>query len=284
MPAGWLVVAWHVRHLPSYSAVLTARALVGIVAGHAAKGSAAPTTPTSSSSIEASTGSMSIFLTARSVGWRRTTRGGVRRTAHAVALAVGLPSMNRGSTHPTSSGDTDPFFTVFRGVFMLDLHQSSLSAHVETRRRAWNARALRAIAVLALIVTPPVMAADPPAGEGVSGAAFLEKAWPDHPEWLAMLADILVKGEQLTGRDGWYHKSVVPTRFDWKSTRKALDRDGDGSISRIEFSGPDADFARLDRIRDEALTAADFDFASPTAGAVPASLLFARARIPHGRG
>ena len=38
---------------------------------------------------------------------------------------------------------------------------------------------------------------------------------------------------------------------------RVLDKDGNEAISRSEFSGPDADFARLDRNRDGALTAFD---------------------------
>jgi Iodothyronine deiodinase/EF hand len=177
------------------------------------------------------------------------------------------------------------------GVIVMVLRQSSSFDHGRTRPGGLTARAVWTIALLVLFVTPPLLAGDPPArtrsrsrspspspaSAGLSGAAFLEEVWPDHPEWLAMLADILVKGERMSGRDGWFRKGVVQTRFDWKSTRAALDKDGDESISRIEFSGPDADFARLDRNRDGALTAPDFDFASPTAGAVPGALLFSRA-------
>ena len=76
-----------------------------------------------------------------------------------------------------------------------------------------------------------------------SGTAFLERTWPDHPEWLAMLADILVKGERIDGRAGWFRKAVSQTRFDWPATRTALDKDGDGCVSQAEFGGPNADFA-----------------------------------------
>jgi hypothetical protein len=145
-----------------------------------------------------------------------------------------------------------------------------------TSRLLWHARAFCAIALGGLIVAQPIKAADPPTKESFSGAAFLEKAWPEHPEWLAMLADILVKGERMSGSDGWFRKGVAQTRFDWRSTRSALDKDGDESISRTEFSAPDADFARLDRNRDGALTVADFDFVSPRAAQAPASLLFSR--------
>jgi thiol-disulfide isomerase/thioredoxin len=157
----------------------------------------------------------------------------------------------------------------------------------QTRPDRSIVRASWAVALLSLIFSPPLMAADPPpqtgpltsppAREGVSGAAFLEKAWPDHPEWLAMLADILVKGERLSGRDGWFRKGVAHTRFDWKSTRAALDKDADESISRAEFPGADCDFARLDHDHNGALTAPDFNFASPSTGPSPGDLLFSRA-------
>jgi thiol-disulfide isomerase/thioredoxin len=165
--------------------------------------------------------------------------------------------------------------------------QSSLFDQAQTRSEGSIARASWAVALLGLMFSPPLIAADPPpqtgpsrsspAREGVSGAAFLEKTWPDHPEWLAMLADILVKGESLSGTDGWFRKGVAQTRFDWKSTHAALDNDADESISRTEFPGPDCDFAQLDRDHDGALTAADFNFASPSAGPSPGGLLFSRA-------
>jgi thiol-disulfide isomerase/thioredoxin len=124
---------------------------------------------------------------------------------------------------------------------------------------------------------PRAVAEPPSVAAGFSGAAFLEKAWPGHPEWLAMLADILVKGEKLSGRDGWFRTAVAQTRFSWRTISTALDKDGDGAITKAEFAGPDADFARLDRNRDGLLTARDFDFTSPAAGASAAMALFGRA-------
>ena len=159
----------------------------------------------------------------------------------------------------------------------MDRSQSSSFNQNRTRRGVRTTRAFRAVALLGLIVPASLPASDSPAqkpststplpSEGLSGAAFLEKAWPGHPEWLAMLADIMIKGERMSGRDGWFRKGAVQTRFDWNGTRLVLDKDGNNVISPIEFSGPDADFARLDRNRDRALTAADFDFANAAAGA-----------------
>ena len=85
------------------------------------------------------------------------------------------------------------------------------------------------------------------AGEWLAGES--KHSWPDHPEWLAMLADIL-RGSQLGPEDGWFPKAVARTRFGWDATRDRLDRDGDGRVARAEFPGTDADFARLDRDRD----------------------------------
>lgn len=111
-----------------------------------------------------------------------------------------------------------------------------------------------------------------------SGAEFLEDVWPGHPEWMAMLADILVKGERISGDDGWFRKGTRQTRFDWKSVRSAHDKNGDDAITRSELSVSDADFARLDRDRDGVLTAADFDFNPAPSSAPPlANMLFVRA-------
>ena len=110
----------------------------------------------------------------------------------------------------------------------------------------------------------------------LSGAGLLEKVWPGHPEWLAMLADIIVKGDRLEGTDGWFRKDRPQIRFDWRSARSAWDRDGNGSVSRSEFPGTDIDFARLDRVSDGAISPADFDFSTGSSSLMPGSLLFGR--------
>jgi hypothetical protein len=100
--------------------------------------------------------------------------------------------------------------------------------------------------------------------------------WPDPPESVAMLVDIL-NGSQLGPGEGWFKKAVTQSRFDWNATRKRLDRDGDGRIAREEFRGPDADFARLDRDHDGALGAPDFDFSAHALTPSPGAILFYRA-------
>src|SRR5260221_4681249 len=124
---------------------------------------------------------------------------------------------------------------------------------------------LLALAARASADDPPPRAA--PESPAPSVAAFLEKAWPGHPEWLAVLADILVKGDRIGGGDGWFRKAVSRTRFDWNSTRFNFDNDGDGAVSRTEFHGTAVDFARLDRDRNGLLNAADFDFDTTPQGA-----------------
>jgi Iodothyronine deiodinase/EF hand len=169
----------------------------------------------------------------------------------------------------------------------MDMLSRFAAGHREPSRGHSSVRAFWAATLIGTVAASPAWAADPPSrpptasstptNPGLSGAAILEKAWPDHPEWLAMLVDILVKGERLSGSDGWFRKGVSQIRFDWKSTRLAFDTDGDGSISRAEYSGLDADFARLDRNRDGVLTAPDFDFTDQGPGAAAASMLFYRA-------
>jgi thiol-disulfide isomerase/thioredoxin len=120
--------------------------------------------------------------------------------------------------------------------------------------------------------------ARPPAahkGESEEIAEALNESWPDHPEWMDMLLAILDE-EPMGPKFGWFRTAVAQTRFDWDSTRKRFDRDHNGLISRQEFPGGDADFARLDRDRDKALTAADFDFSVSSLAPSAGSMVFSR--------
>jgi hypothetical protein len=116
------------------------------------------------------------------------------------------------------------------------------------------------------------------AGRVVEGAANhlldrVQATWPDSPEWVAMLIDIL-KGSQLGPGEGWFKKAVAQTRYDWANARRRLDRDHDGRIERGEFPGADADFARLDRDRDGALRERDFDFSAHALTPSPGMMVF----------
>jgi len=149
-----------------------------------------------------------------------------------------------------------------------------------TTIRKRGPRALLALAAAAALGADAPK--DPPAPAPAAGgtdpevARALQESWPDRPEWVDMLADIL-QGSQMGPDSGWFRTAVTQTRYDWAATRKRYDRDGDGRVTRKEFPGTDADFARLDRDRDAAVSEADFDFSAHGLTPSPGSLVFARA-------
>ncbi len=109
-----------------------------------------------------------------------------------------------------------------------------------------------------------------------AAAQELKKPEAERPEWVDMLVDI-VTGSQLGPTDGWFRRAVAQTRFDWKDVAKRYDRDGDDEISRSEYPGSDADFARLDRDHSGALDEEDFDFSPHSLAPTPGLALFMRA-------
>jgi hypothetical protein len=113
-------------------------------------------------------------------------------------------------------------------------------------------------------------------GEAAEIAKALQEAWPDRPEWLDMYTAIL-DDEQMGPAYGWFRTAVTQTRLGWEATRKRFDRDGNGQIARKEFPGRDADFARVDRDHDGALTSTDFDYSPMNSPPAPGLILFARA-------
>lgn len=122
--------------------------------------------------------------------------------------------------------------------------------------------------------TPPQ--AQAPGNEAEDVARALQEAYPDRPEWLDMYTAILTD-EMMGPQYGWFRTAVTQTRFTWDATRKAYDRDGDGKIGRKEYPGGDAEFGRLDRNRDGALTAPDFDFSNAYNTPSPGGMIFSRA-------
>ncbi len=122
--------------------------------------------------------------------------------------------------------------------------------------------------------SPPASVAKP-ANEAAEIAAALKESWPDHPEWLDMLAAIL-DDEPMSASFGWFRTAVSQTRYDWSAMRKRFDRDGDGRITRGEFPGGDASFARVDRDHDSVLTAADFDFSGSALTPTPGAMVYSR--------
>jgi hypothetical protein len=98
---------------------------------------------------------------------------------------------------------------------------------------------------------------DPLASE--AAAALLEAAYQGkpQPENVRMLLSIL-RG-RMGANEGWFGPSQ--TRYTWKWLAAAHGIDSaEQTISRKAFRGSEAAFATLDRDRDEALSAADFDW------------------------
>jgi hypothetical protein len=122
---------------------------------------------------------------------------------------------------------------------------------------------------------PPAPPAEARQREAAEVIEALRESWPNHPEWVDMLTAIL-QDEPMGPNFGWFRTAKTQTRFDWGSTRKRFDRDGDGRIERREYSGDDADFARLDRSCDGVLTSLDFDFSASLPAESLGSLLFAQ--------
>lgn len=104
----------------------------------------------------------------------------------------------------------------------------------------------------------------------------LEKRWPNHPEWLAMFADIL-GGSQLGPDDGWFRKAKAQSRGNAPAIFSKLDKNGDGRFVRNEFPGSDTDFLRLDRDGDGIIAPPDFDFSAHALTPSPGMMLFAMA-------
>jgi hypothetical protein len=122
---------------------------------------------------------------------------------------------------------------------------------------------------------PPATPAEAHQQEAAEVAAALRESWPDHPEWVDMLTSIFVD-EPMSANFGWFRTAISQTRFGWDATRKRYDRDGDGKITRQEFGGAAADFARLDRNHDGVVTPPDFDFSGSSLAPSPGSLVFSR--------
>lgn len=114
---------------------------------------------------------------------------------------------------------------------------------------------------------------DPTAVAGELLEKHLSEQWEEHPEWLAMYADIL-QGSRLGPGEGWFKKAVSQTRFTYESTCKAFDRDGDKQISKGEFTGGEESFMRLDRNHNQVLDQQDWVWAEHALAPTPGLILF----------
>jgi thiol-disulfide isomerase/thioredoxin len=145
-----------------------------------------------------------------------------------------------------------------------------------SRKRVISLSLAGGLAVMALAADDPKKPMPGQAGgESAEVIKALDDAWPDHPEWVDMLTSIL-QDETMTANYGWFRTAIAQTRFDWASSKKRYDRDGNGQIDRGEFPGSDADFARLDHDRNKALTSSDFDFSSSALAPSPGAMVFMR--------
>jgi alkylhydroperoxidase family enzyme len=96
--------------------------------------------------------------------------------------------------------------------------------------------------------------------DAARAAKFLQRAFPKGeptPEAAEMLIAIL-KGSQMGPSDGWFHPGQSRYGWKWLAEKHGV-RPGD-AIPREKFQGPSALFERLDRNKDGALRADDFDW------------------------
>ncbi len=121
-------------------------------------------------------------------------------------------------------------------------------------------------ATVAIAFSPPLWSQneqepeqDPLTPEAAEAVAELRASLPADSEAIAMLDNIL-GGSRLGPGDGWFAVALAQTRFPWEHVQSRYDANGDATVAAEEFSGSDADFARLDRDGDQQLTATDFDW------------------------
>src|SRR5437660_6184513 len=121
------------------------------------------------------------------------------------------------------------------------------------------------ILLLGLIGVTPCQAADPASNPPRSplnpllyrDVVFHQIHAVTRSEGLEMVRAIL-DGSQMGPGEGWFHSGK--SRYSWDWLAENYDADKDGKITRKEFPGDDALFARLDRNHDGVLTADDFDW------------------------
>ena len=88
-------------------------------------------------------------------------------------------------------------------------------------------------------------------------------SWLREVEAVQMLAAILSGTPPASGNMGWFHPGQSQYGLKWLVQR--MDKNGDGAVSKQEFTGPADWFDRLDRDHNGRLTAADFDWSDDAA-------------------
>jgi hypothetical protein len=118
------------------------------------------------------------------------------------------------------------------------------------------------LVIVSLLAVAPARTAraSPPASE--------DGLWWDFARALAKseaaeMLFALLGGSQMGPGEGWFHPGQ--SRYDWAWLARRCGAAEGGRVERAQFPGTDEEFLRLDRDRDGALTAADYDWsdASP---------------------
>ena len=112
--------------------------------------------------------------------------------------------------------------------------------------------------------------------EGREIADRLDRELPADSEARDMFQDIL-QGRRLGPHDGWFRKAVAQTRFPWTAVCAEYDTNRDGVVTPAEFSGSEADFARLDHNGNGNLDEQDLSWGDHALNRTPGAMLFYRA-------
>lgn len=115
------------------------------------------------------------------------------------------------------------------------------------------------LSLLAFLAALSSLAAAPPA-KRVPPREYLPPtlSWVREVEALQMFGAILSGTPPASGNMGWFHPGQ--STYDLKWLVERMDKDGDGKITKKEFSGAAKLFDRLDRDHNGRLTPADFDW------------------------
>lgn len=93
-----------------------------------------------------------------------------------------------------------------------------------------------------------------------AAAAMLESAYEgEHPPEAVRMLTAVLRGSRMGPDEGWFGSADIRYSWKWLAQRCGVDP-AKGGISRKQFRGSDAWFARLDRDKDGSITPDDFDW------------------------